>query len=107
MKEVTENMYCIISSVLEYITIDVSESIPILTYSASLSYNEISILIYLKTPGLGRIPLDTWSSSIFIDTSSNVYIFCQCHIVKIKILSFKGSVTWNTIILKYVANRCI
>ena len=70
VEEVSQNMYCI-SSVIEYMIMEVSENIPIHTYSVTLAYNGISILIYLKTSALECIFRDTWSSSIFIDTSSN------------------------------------
>ena len=48
VEEVSQNMYCILS-VIEYIIREVSQNIPIYTYSATLAYNGISIKIYLKT----------------------------------------------------------
>ena len=44
-------MYCILSAT-KYIKIKVSQNIPIYTYSATLAFNRISILKYLKTTGL-------------------------------------------------------
>ena len=70
VEEVSQNMYCI-SSVIEYIIMEVSQNIPIYSYSVTLAYNGISIIIYLKTPALECIFSDTWSWSIFSDTSSS------------------------------------
>ena len=83
VEEVSQNMYCILS-VIEYIIREVSQNIPIYTYSATLAYNRIYILLYLKTPALECIFRDTWSSSIFIDTSSNMKDLCRCNIKKIR-----------------------
>ena len=47
LEEVSQNMYCI-SSVIEYIVIEVSQNIPFYTYSVTLAYNRISIIIYLR-----------------------------------------------------------
>ena len=60
VEEVSQNMYCI-SSVIEYIIMAVSQNIPIYSYSVTLAYNGISIIIYLKTPALECIFSDTWS----------------------------------------------
>ena len=49
---------------------EVSQNIPIYTYSVTLGNNGIYILIYLKTPTLECIFRGTWFSSIFINTSS-------------------------------------
>ena len=62
-------MYCI-SNVIEYIMMEVWQNIPINAYSVTLVFNGISIMRYLKTPALECIFRDTWSWSIFIDTSS-------------------------------------
>ena len=43
IEEVPLNMYCI-SSVTEYIIIEVSQNIPIYTYSATFAYNGISFI---------------------------------------------------------------
>ena len=69
VEEVPQNMYCI-WSVIEYIIMEVSQNISLYTYSVTLAYNMISIMIYLKTPVLQSIFKNTWSWSIFIDTSS-------------------------------------
>ena len=50
---------------------EVSQNIPYyVTYYVTLAYNRISTIIYLKTPDLEYIFWNTWSWSIFIDTSS-------------------------------------
>ena len=60
IEEVLRNMFCI-SSATEYIIMEVPKNIPIYTYSGTLAYNGISIIIYLKTPALECIFSDTWS----------------------------------------------
>ena len=51
VEDVLQNMYCI-SSVIEYIIMAVSQNIPIYSYSVTLAYIGIYIIIYLKTPAL-------------------------------------------------------
>ena len=58
IEEVSQNMYCI-SSVLEYVKIEVSKIIPIYSYSVTLAYNGISNVMCLKTPALECILSDT------------------------------------------------
>ena len=67
-------MYCI-SSVIEYIIMEVSQNVPIFSYSVTLAYNGIYIKIYFKTTALKCIFSDTWSGSIFSDTSSMINCF--------------------------------
>ena len=57
VEEASQNMYCI-SSVIEYIIMEVSQNIPIFTYSVTLAYNGISIIIelYNKLTVLFSIP---------------------------------------------------
>ena len=63
----SQNIYCI-SSVIEYILIELSQNKPIYWYSVTLAYNGISIIIYLKTPTLECIFSDTCFWSIFSNT---------------------------------------
>ena len=68
-EEVLHNIYCI-SSVIEYIIMEVSQNIPIYWYSVTVDYNGIFIILYLKTPALECIFSNSWSWSIFSHTSS-------------------------------------
>ena len=71
--EVLQNMYCI-SSATEYVIMKVSQNIPIYTYSTTLAYNLILILIYLKTPALECIFRDTWSWNIFSSSTLQITV---------------------------------
>ena len=53
---------------------EVSQNIPIYSYSVTLAYNGISIIVFFKAPDLKCIFYDTWSSDIFLGTSST----CIC-----------------------------
>ena len=55
----SQNMYCI-TSVIEYIIMEMSKNIPIYTYSVRFAYNGISIITYLQTPALECIFFNNW-----------------------------------------------
>ena len=100
-------MYCI-SSATEYIIMEISQNIPIYTYSATLAYYSISIIIYLKTPALECILRETWTWSIFISTSSTPFCIkfrnksISCH------GTFKGAHgEMQTYMLRFVSIICI
>ena len=86
-------MYCI-SSATKNAIMEVSPKIPIYTFLATLAYNGISIIAFLKAPALECIFGDTWLTGIFGGTSSTPpnfavlhlhysfsSLFSQCHLI--------------------------
>ena len=61
---VTENVNCM-SSATENIMMKVPQKIPIYTFSATLAYNGIFIIIFVRAPALECIFRGTGSSDIF------------------------------------------
>ena len=69
VEEVPPKMYCI-SSATKNAIMEVSPKIPIYTFLATLAYNGISIIAFLKAPASECIFGDTWLTGIFGGTSS-------------------------------------
>ena len=59
VEEVPQNMYCV-SSVIEYIILEVSQNIQFFTFSVTLVYNGIFLNKYLNTHALECIFRETW-----------------------------------------------
>ena len=75
VEDVSQKMY-FISSIIEYVIMEVSQNILICSYSMTLAYNGISIRIYLKSPALKCIFPNNWSWYIFSNTSSSRRCCC-------------------------------
>ena len=65
IEEVPQNIYDILS-VIKYIIIEMSQNIPIYTYSVTPVYNGISIITYLNTPTLWCLFRNNLSWSILL-----------------------------------------
>ena len=76
VEEVPPKMYCI-SSATKNAIMEVSPKIPIYTFLATLAYNGISIIAFLKAPALECIFGDTWLTGIFGGTSSTRASICK------------------------------
>ena len=64
VEEGSQNMYCM-SSVIEYIIMEMPQNIPIYTHSVTLAYNGISIIINLKTLALECIIIYTLDLAVY------------------------------------------
>ena len=65
-------------SATEYIIMEVSQKIPIYTYSATLAFNGISIIIYLRTPVYSEtLGLEVYSVTLPLCSYKRSY--CSLH----------------------------